>query len=472
MSLKKRIFLSNVFMGILSIMFVGSILGAIYMSFGNMENFNFLNVEYMNIALDETTEYISEILKEDGYTTDDLEGALQRHHYSKFEIYIKENGQEIYNLSPLSLNDEKLLETLDNSEVLTSVSSGERSLYKRSADVNEKNYNIYFFYSQSESMHQMPNSMLFFRVIFIIIGGGFIFLTNRFLMKFIFKKINEPLSILTDGVTELQSGNLDVRLDYRGNDEFAKVITSFNEMLSKLQEAKELELRYEENRKEFLIGVTHDLRTPLTAIQAYVEGLLDGVATTPTMQKKYLETIKTKSETIQKMISQIILFSKTDMEKFSLDMNDVRIDEVIEKFLTDWSEEYKLSGLDITVSTSPITAFVDIEHLKTVLTNIADNSLKYKLKKQGHLHITINEKADSVELSLCDDGPGVSENALLKLFDMFYRDDEARQQTDKGSGIGLAIVKKLVSNMEGDIRAENLKNGGLGIYITLVKRGI
>ena len=140
-----------------------------------------------------------------------------------------------------------------------------------------------------------------------------IFLTNRFLTRFVFRKIEEPLNILTNGVHEIRDGNLDYRISYQRHDEFRPVCEAFNEMAARLKQSVLLTQQQEKSRKELLAGISHDIRSPLTSIQAYVEGLLDGVAKTPAAQRKYLETIKVKAENLAKIVSQLFLFSKMEL---------------------------------------------------------------------------------------------------------------------------------------------------------------
>ena len=127
----------------------------------------------------------------------------------------------------------------------------------------------------------------------------------------------EPLELLSYGVDQISRGNLDYRFEYSNDDEFLPVCTAFNGMAERLELAR----RNEENRKELLLDISHDLRSPLTSIRAYVEGLSDGMASTPEMQKRYLDTIKRKTEDIEKMVSALFAYSKLDMEEFEINMD-------------------------------------------------------------------------------------------------------------------------------------------------------
>ena len=293
-----------------------------------------------------------------------------------------------------------------------------------------------------------------------------IFFTNRFLINFVFKKIEEPLTLLSEGVGEISKGNLDYRLEYVENDEFLPVCDSFNGMAERLKKSVELTKKNEENRKELLLDISHDLRTPLTAIQAYVEGLIDGVAQTPEMQKKYLETIKRKTIDIDKMVSSLFAYSKLDMEEFETKIDSVDVYPFLADTVGGMQDEYEKNGLNILISKSDdIKIKADTELLKRVTVNLLENSLKYKEKPIGNMLISISANNGRATIKFEDDGPGVDDDKLDKIFDVFYRTDKARSNTGGGSGIGLAFVKKAVESMNGTVHAERSSLGGLAIII-------
>ena len=294
-----------------------------------------------------------------------------------------------------------------------------------------------------------------------------VLMTNRFLTRFVVRKIEEPLDLLSEGARRLGEGDLDFRIAYAGKDEFVPVCGAFNEMAARLKESVERTRRDEESRKELLAGISHDLRSPLTSIRAYVEGLLDGVAQTEESKQRYLRTIRTKAEDIDRLVSQLFLYSKLDLEGVPMEMRPIRLDEFVAGFVEEAALDGRTRGLEITAEQLiPVTVSADPEQLRRVLSNILENSIKYKAKETGRLRITLEE---SGRLTLADDGPGVPEEALPKLFDVFYRSDPARKNPAGGSGLGLAIAAKAVQGMGGTIRARSGPHGGLAIEITLSK---
>lgn len=296
-----------------------------------------------------------------------------------------------------------------------------------------------------------------------------ILLTNRFLIRFVFRKIERPLDILTNGVHEIRDGNLDYRIEYDGQDEFRQVCEDFNEMAERLKASVCQIQRQERSRKELIAGISHDIRSPLTSIMAYVEGLVDGIARTPEVQRQYLETIRLKAADLNHIVSQLFLFSKMELGEEPEKPCEIRLDEAVEDMVAASREEYQKKGLSIAVETEPFTLYADPVQIRRIFTNILENSLKYKKKEQGRIFISLRRTKNGCRLSFTDDGPGVPEEALPHLFEVFYRSDPARQNPNQGSGLGLAIVANAVQRMGGTVTASLSADGGLEIGMDFPK---
>lgn len=290
-----------------------------------------------------------------------------------------------------------------------------------------------------------------------------------FLTKFVFKRIEEPLYILAGGVHEIRDGNLDYRITYVQEDEFRPVCEDFNEMAVRLKESVDRMQAQEKSRRELIAGISHDLRSPLTSIQAYVEGLLDGVARTPESQKRYLETIKQKAEDLAHIISHLFLLSKMELGEYPENPQRLSLDEKISETVSALQEEYERQGLEIHTTLIPANINADPVYLHRILMNILENSLKYKKEGKANLWICLEEMPDGYRLSFTDDGPGVDQAALPHLFEVFYRNDPSRQNPGKGSGVGLAIVANAVQRMDGHIQALANEPQGLIIRIDFPK---
>ncbi|MCL2337140.1 MAG: ATP-binding protein [Firmicutes bacterium] len=315
-------------------------------------------------------------------------------------------------------------------------------------------------------------------IIFLVVAIAFIaimYTTSRFLIKFVFRKIKQPLALLSNGAHEISAGNLAYRIAYEQNDEFKPVCEDFNYMAIKLKDSVEEVQKNEQNRKELLASISHELRSPLTAIKGFVEGLIDGVAATPEAQWEYLDIIRQKTDDINSMVTQIFVFSKMDMGNYPTYPEELNVGKEISDLLSVCTEEYKTKGLFISAFDLPPDAYIiaDPVQLRSIFLNIMDNSAKYKEKDVALITIRCETKEGVIRVIFDDDGPGAPDDALPKLFDVFYRADPSRNSVRQGSGLGLAIAAKAAQRMNGLITAENLAVGGLRIVLeipTLVNR--
>jgi signal transduction histidine kinase len=327
---------------------------------------------------------------------------------------------------------------------------------------------------QDQAMREMkPDSPDWYRPphiavsVFIISFVVIISIINNLFNYRLIKNIVRPLRPLNEGVRQIHDNNLAFRIEYGGNDEYRPICNAFNEMAARLEASAEQKRRDELNRRELIAGISHDLRTPLTTIQGCLEGLETGVASTPQMREHYFATIKNKAAAMEQIIEQLFLFSKLDMDEFPLTMRRVPLAALIADIIEEAAPEYERRGLDIHIAEGRRDLFVvaDTLWLRNVLINILENSLRYKIKERAAIEIRAGAAGARAELRLADDGPGVDEAILPKLFDVFYRADPSRSV--KGSGLGLAISKKIIERMGGDIHAELPDSGGLAIVIRL-----
>ncbi|GHV27789.1 hypothetical protein FACS18948_5730 [Clostridia bacterium] len=320
-----------------------------------------------------------------------------------------------------------------------------------------------------ESIKSMQAQIAMLALLFIAGVVAIIYFTNRFLTTFVFRKIEQPLEMLSQGVSQIKNGNLDHRIEYNGQDEFQPVCEDFNEMAVRLKTSVNETLKNEQSRKELIAGISHDLRSPLTSIKAYAEGLIDGVAVTPEAQREYLHTIKAKTDDISKMVSQLFLFSKMDTGNYPVNPETLNIGKEITDFANATRGDYAAKGLSVRLGAMPEAeaVYADPVQLRSVFTNILDNSAKYTDNESAEAVIHCEATANVVQIIFDDNGPGVTSDALPKLFDIFYRGDASRNKPQQGSGLGLAIAAKMLKRMNGGIHAENRAEGGLRIIIKI-----
>lgn len=318
--------------------------------------------------------------------------------------------------------------------------------------------------------HEMSTLVVSYILIVIIISLIVVTVTNGILSTKIYKKLIDPLELLSYGAEQIKNGNLDFELNYESDDEFKQVCGDFDEMRIRLKNSVDSQIKYEEDRKQLVVGISHDLRTPLTAIKGYVEGLRDGIANTPEKQKKYLNTIYTKACDMDILVDSLFLFSKLDTGSFPFKFDIINIKEYIETFYGYVKDEFYGENIEFFFNNKCdklCKVKIDSQEMNRVLLNIVENSVKYKDKCKGEIKISLYEEEKTIILEISDNGKGVKEEELSSLFVRFYRCDISRTNPNEGSGLGLAIAKHIVDAHGGKIIAYNMN--GLTIKITLPK---
>lgn len=266
----------------------------------------------------------------------------------------------------------------------------------------------------------------------------------------------------------MRQGNLSVHLDYDRNDEFTPAIDTFNVMAWRLKQSLEEKEQDEERRKELIASISHDIRTPLTSIKAYVEGLLDHVASTPAMQERYLQVIRRKADVLERLVEQLLLLTKMDIGEKALPTESLDLSRLVDQFVEENRLNWGKNGADFTIDAEePVKVEGNLLLLERVVENLVSNSIRYKTKERVHIHIRVSRAGGKALLTLADDGPGVPKEALGRLEEAFFRTDKARSRTDKGSGLGLFIVARAVHLMKGNLTFSNQAPHGLKVDITL-----
>lgn len=317
---------------------------------------------------------------------------------------------------------------------------------------------------------EMKNVMFGYIGVVFLISIIIITITNVILSSKIYKKLIKPLELLSYGSEQIKDGNLDFEMNYESDDEFGQVCRDFNDMRLRLKDSVEKQLKFEENRKQLVVGISHDLRTPLTAIKGYVEGLRDGIANTPEKQFKYLNTIYTKACDMDVLVDSLFLFSKLDTGSFPFKFNVMSASDYIKSFYNIAKSEFYGKNIDISFENkcNNLTKIkVDFQEMNRVLFNIVENSIKYNKDILVKIKILLYETDDSIVIEVSDNGKGVLDEELQNLFVSFYRGDTSRTNPSEGSGLGLAIAKRIVEDHGGEISAYNMN--GLIIKIILPK---
>lgn len=309
-------------------------------------------------------------------------------------------------------------------------------------------------------------------IAFAVIGFTvfIIVFTGAFLSRQLSKQLITPLEELRRAAGEIGRGNLDYVISTETRDELGIACREFDQMRVQLKAARETQEKYEENRKELIAGISHDLSTPLTSVKGYTSGLLDGIAKTTEKKRHYLNMIYQTACNMEKLVESLFLFSKLDLGRVEFCLEAVQLHDYFTDYVAENADRFLARGLRLIFQCHSLHSQVLIDRMQfqRVVENILENSLKYKQGEIGNLTISLrNEGERQLSLEFADDGPGIMASDLSKIFDSFYRTDPARTNVSKGSGLGLAIVKQIITTIHGNIWAENGKSGGLSICILL-----
>lgn len=279
--------------------------------------------------------------------------------------------------------------------------------------------------------------------------------------------ITKPLKRLKIAATSIKNEEFDIDLRYKGDDEIHSVFAAFDDMRIRLKDIVHKQLNYEKNRVELISNMSHDLKTPVTAIKGYIEGLRDGVANTPDKIKRYHETIYKKVNLLDKLIEDLFLYSKLDLK--TLNFSFQRVDSI--SFIKDIVEEvtFENEKLEIDIETEDVPLYISADpiHLQRVVHNIIGNAVKYNDKERCKINISLRPVGDMLRLSFEDNGIGINQKDANEIFKRFYRSDPARSSSKEGSGLGLAISKQIVVEHNGEIFANSNLKDGLTITIKL-----
>lgn len=278
--------------------------------------------------------------------------------------------------------------------------------------------------------------------------------------------IMEPLDALAEGAKRIKENDMTQDIAYTGELEFENVCAVFNDMQGAILAEQQKNRKYEKARTDMITGISHDLRTPLTAIKGTIKGLLDGVASTPEQQKKFLQAAYRRTGEMDMLLNQLLYLSRMETGNMPISMQTIEIASFLKNYAKAKQEVMNIEKEEITTDTKGITAevSVDPEQFQRILDNLLENSRKYGERMPLRIKIELEKTPKGLSICFRDNGVGVPEEKLPYIFDEFYRGDESRNKKE-GNGLGLYIVKYLMGAMGGSVRAEN--TDGFAVYLEL-----
>lgn len=296
--------------------------------------------------------------------------------------------------------------------------------------------------------------------------------TSVMLTWWIRRGVFNPVNELNVAMRKIKEGNFEYVLQTDARGEIGDLYRNYEDMRLRLKETTEENREGERQNRELVSNISHDLKTPITAIKGYVEGIMDGVADTPEKMDKYIKTIYNKANDMERLINELTYYSGIDNNRIPYNFHRINVDDYFGDCVEEVGLDLEQKNVKLNYSNlaQPDTIVIaDPEQMKKVINNIISNSVKYMDKANGVIDIRIMDEADSIRIEIEDNGKGIAQKDLPKIFERFYRTDASRNSAQGGSGIGLSIVRKIIEDHGGYIWATSREDEGTCIHFVLRK---
>jgi two-component system OmpR family sensor kinase/two-component system sensor histidine kinase BaeS len=286
--------------------------------------------------------------------------------------------------------------------------------------------------------------------------GALTFIIGFLLMR----RFVDPLADVIGAAQAVAAGDLTTRVPdrVRGSDDMQSLVDSFNHMADALE-------RNDTERRNFLADIAHELRTPLTVIRGRLEGILDQVYPS---DEAHVAPVLEETYVLERLVEDLRLLTLAESRQLHFDKQPVQLGDLAERAVDLFRAEAdeKEINLSVAVEADMPTVTADPQRVGQVIGNLISNALRY-VPANGSVLVTVSKAGTGARLSVRDNGPGVPEEALPKLFDRFWRWDKSRVRAEGGAGLGLAIARQLVEAQGGKITAATVAGGGLEVTFVL-----
>ena len=319
-------------------------------------------------------------------------------------------------------------------------------------------------------------------------GGPFAFIgllallfgSNALLGWWVSSSVIAPLARLRGAAVRIGEGDLHFRLAPAGPDEFGEVTGAFETMRERLEAAVNRQLAEETSRKELIAHVSHDLRTPINLIRGYAEGLRDGVASTPQMRGRYVDTILERAGELEKLIEVLFSYSTMDLEGVRPKLVAVEVAPYLRALKDSLATAFPAAAITLIVpggggghdpASDRLFIKADVELTRRVMSNLVENAVAHGGRTKIATDWRVSRAGGGVDIVVSDDGAGVSAEDLPRIFEPFFRADRARARPHGGSGagLGLSIVHRIMQAQGGSVRAAARPAGGLEVILSFVE---
>ena len=335
----------------------------------------------------------------------------------------------------------------------------------QASDSSQMVYDISLPQSSSSQVKLMAKDMILTATIILVF-------TALSVGLWIYRSIAVPLVKLKKATKNIKEGNLDFVLEVEGNDEFSQLCQDFEEMRKRLKESTEEKILMDKENKELISNISHDLKTPITAVKGYVEGIMDGVADTPEKMDRYVRTIYNKTNEMDHLINELTFYSKIDTNRIPYTFSKLNVEDYFSDCAEELGLEMETRGIELVYANyveKGVQVIADGEQIRRVIHNIVSNAIKYMEKPRGIIQLRVKDVGDFIQVETEDNGKGIAAKDLPYIFDRFYRTDVSRNSSKGGSGIGLSIVKKIMEDHGGKVWATSRLGIGTIMYFVLRK---
>ena len=335
----------------------------------------------------------------------------------------------------------------------------------QASDSSQMVYDISLPQSSSSQVKLMAKDMILTATIILVF-------TALSVGLWIYRSIAVPLVKLKKATKNIKEGNLDFVLEVEGNDEFSQLCQDFEEMRKRLKESTEEKILMDKENKELISNISHDLKTPITAVKGYVEGIMDGVADTPEKMDRYVRTIYNKTNEMDHLINELTFYSKIDTNRIPYTFSKLNVEDYFSDCAEELGLEMETKGIELVYANyveKDVQVIADGEQIRRVIHNIVSNAIKYMEKPKGIIQLRVKDVGDFIQVEIEDNGKGIAAKDLPYIFDRFYRTDVSRNSSKGGSGIGLSIVKKIMEDHGGKVWATSRLGIGTIMYFVLRK---
>lgn len=294
---------------------------------------------------------------------------------------------------------------------------------------------------------------------FYLINGIFMLIAGLFITAAFSRKITQPVIIMNTAAREMANLNFGQKIPEKGRDEIAELAHSINQMSVQLYNCIDGMEKDINRRKQLIRDLSHELKTPVAVIKGYADGLMYGIADNKQAIEKYCKVISDECCRMDKMVKEMLELSKLEQAVITPELKPVTIYKFTENLALKYSRLIEEKNCQFSINgIKTVEIMADIKLLERIINNLLGNAVKY-VTAGGKIEINIYENKTGTEFSIFNTSKPIPKDKKDKVWDVFYKLDNARKRETDGHGIGLAIVKSAVTLHNGTVFARNTKEG-------------